>query len=151
VTNNVVRSAYCNNPPGGHNLCAKKITDVEFARGWTAGETENDGTVYIHENNRRRIVNLDESNISLDGAAGNAGGRPSFTIWNARKPRRSGVHNKSLFTATIAVARNVSGELLPPHFQTTASKTGDGFHDIVTHCGLGIPTACPVTFGKNAK
>jgi hypothetical protein len=27
VTNNVVRSAYCNNPPGGHNLCAKKITD----------------------------------------------------------------------------------------------------------------------------
>jgi hypothetical protein len=32
VTNNVVRSAYCNNPPGGHNLCAKKITD---AQGWT--------------------------------------------------------------------------------------------------------------------
>jgi hypothetical protein len=29
VTNNVVRSAYCNNPPGGHNLCAKKITDVK--------------------------------------------------------------------------------------------------------------------------
>jgi hypothetical protein len=27
VTNNVVRSAYCNNPPGGHNLCAKKFTD----------------------------------------------------------------------------------------------------------------------------
>jgi hypothetical protein len=27
VTNNVVRSAYCNNPPGGHNLGAKKITD----------------------------------------------------------------------------------------------------------------------------
>jgi hypothetical protein len=28
VTNNIVRSAYCNNPPGGHNLCAKKNTDV---------------------------------------------------------------------------------------------------------------------------
>jgi hypothetical protein len=28
VTNNVVRSVYCNNPPGGHNLCAKKITDA---------------------------------------------------------------------------------------------------------------------------
>jgi hypothetical protein len=31
VTNNVVRSAYCNNPPGGHNLCAKKITDASEA------------------------------------------------------------------------------------------------------------------------
>jgi hypothetical protein len=30
VTNNVVRSAYCNNPPGGHNLCAKKITDARI-------------------------------------------------------------------------------------------------------------------------
>jgi hypothetical protein len=25
------------------------------------------------------------------------------------------------------------------------------FHDVVTHCGLGVPTACPVAFGKNEK
>jgi hypothetical protein len=34
VTNNVVRSAYCNNPPGGHNLCAKKIIDAQWQTTW---------------------------------------------------------------------------------------------------------------------
>jgi hypothetical protein len=36
VTNNVVRSAYCNNPPRGHNLCAKKLqtSDLDKISQW---------------------------------------------------------------------------------------------------------------------
>jgi hypothetical protein len=139
------------------------MLDLECAREWAPGENEHYGEVFIDENNRRRILNLDESSTSLDGASGNAGGRPTFTIWDVQKSCPGGSHNKYSCTATLVVAGSAAEDLLPPHFQfTTAAKKDNGlsiwclssdrsFHDVVTHFGIGIPTACHVTFGKNEK
>jgi hypothetical protein len=79
------------------------LCELEMARDWCMDELL-DGKVCIDEFNRQRIINLDESNISLDGALVNDGGWPSFTIWNPNKSRPGGARNKSSFRCTLVVA-----------------------------------------------
>jgi len=45
-----------------------------------ATRSEHDGEVVFSEAQKRRIINIDETNLSLDGSDGGRGGRPASTI-----------------------------------------------------------------------
>ena len=78
----------------------------------------------IPEEQLRRIINLDESCLSLDGSSGRRGGRPSVSFFDPNLPRLGKAATKSSVTTTFISGSTAYGEALPPHFQfSTKAKT----------------------------
>ena len=68
----------------------------------------------------KRILNLDETCMSLDGGNGNRGGRPN------RFPQLGKATSKSALTTTMIGGSNAAGEPIPPHFHfQTSAQTPD--------------------------
>ena len=64
-----------------------------------------------------RIINLDESCLSLDGSSGRRGGRPYASLYDPALPSIGHCSTKSSVTTTIICGSSAAGEPLPPHFQ----------------------------------
>ena len=89
-------------------------------------EEDDKGTTVILEEQMKRILNLDETCLSLDGTEGNRGGRPSVVFFNASISRAGTPSSKSSVTHTMITGATASGEALPPHFQfSTRAKTDE--------------------------
>jgi hypothetical protein len=98
----------------------KDIEDLGFAR------RDNAGNLVIPEEQLSRILNVDETCLSVDGSKGNRGGRPAVTFFDARLPQIGRGASKSANTTTMITGSTAAGEAIPPHFQfQTKAKTED--------------------------
>ena len=121
-----------------------------------------DGKLYISEESLARIINLDESCLSLDGSDGKRGGRPTISFHNPCLPDLGKCASKSSVTATFIGGSNAKGEALPPHIQLSTSAKSDErqkfrvemlehLHNIVGNFGHETEQSFPVTIGMNEK
>jgi hypothetical protein len=79
------------------------------------------GDLIIEETMKKRILNLDETCLSLDGGNGNQGGRPTVTYYDVHFPQLGKATLKSALTTTMISGSTAAGEPLPPHFQFQTS------------------------------
>ena len=73
-----------------------------------------EGEIYISNEQRKRILNLDETAISLDGSEGRVGGRPAASIVAKGVNRAGTAANKSGAKETLVCGSNAFAELMPP-------------------------------------
>lgn len=81
----------------------KFIVDKGFAT------KEADGTVTFSEQQKRRIINLDETKMSLDGSDGGIGGRPANVIVVKNAFRAGTATNKTSISSTLMCGSNSAG------------------------------------------
>ena len=108
----------------------------------------------------RRIINIDETDGSLDDTTGQRGGRPSM-VFTAPDLAGGGTSvNKSGYSSTTICGSSAAGEPVPPHFQLKSlAKKDDGQRmngnwflncaDVNVEFGLGEKKPMPGTFGMN--
>ncbi len=86
----------------------------------------NTGNIHIADDQLERIINFDETCLSLDGSNGNRGGRPEVVFYNPLLSLTGKATSKSALTLTMITGSSASGEALPPHFQfQTAAQSDD--------------------------
>ena len=73
-----------------------------------------EGEIYISNEQRKRILNLDETAISLDGSEGRVGGRPAASIVAKGVNRAGTAANKSGAKETLVCGSNAFAEAMPP-------------------------------------
>ncbi len=80
--------------------------------------------VIFTEEQKRRIINIDETNLSLDGLDSGHGGQPacSITMKNCNHPGTA--QNKSSISSSLMCGSNAVGEAMPLHimFSSEARK-----------------------------
>ena len=90
------------------------------------GTRDSDGNFNIPDEQLLRIINIDETCLSLDGSSGNRGGRPEVHFYDPRLPSLGKATSKSALTTTMIGGSNALGEAVPPHFQfQTSAQTTD--------------------------
>jgi hypothetical protein len=68
-----------------------------------------------------RILNFDETALSLDGSGTSAGGRPKAVFYNPNLPLVGKATSKESACTTMITGSNAAGEAIPPHFQFQTS------------------------------
>ena len=120
------------------------------------------GDVIIPKEQMRRILNVDESCLSLDGSKGARGGRPEVVFFDPRFPQLGAGTSKSSVTSTLIAGSTAAGEPVPPHFQfSSKAQTVEGErirNEFVKHTrttkgkfGRSDCIEHPVTVGLNLK
>ncbi len=80
-------------------------------------EVAQDGNVCIPNNQLMRILNVNETCLSLDGGTGRRGGRPTIIYCGKNFPEVGTAVAKSSITMTMIAGSTAAGEAIPPHFQ----------------------------------
>ncbi len=83
------------------------------------------GERIVAENLKKRILNMDETCLSLDGSKSNCGGRPTVTYYDVCFPQLGKAMSKSALTTTMISGSTAVGEPLIPHFQFQTSAKMD--------------------------
>jgi len=110
----------------------------------------------------KRILNLDETCMSLDGGNGNRGGHPTVMYYDARFSQLGKATSKSALTTTMIGGSNAAGEPIPPHFQFQMSaQTPDAealrieciryMHNVQAAFGHEEIQSFPISLGLNNK
>jgi len=88
------------------------------------------GELVFHIDNLRRVVNVDETCLSLKGLGAGKGGCPFLSFHDPSLPRAGKAVSKCGSSATLMIGGNVAGEATPPHFQfpSTAQEKNQIFH-----------------------
>ena len=73
------------------------------------------GEVIFSETQKRRIINIDETNLSLDGSDGGRGGRPACSITIKHCQRPGTAQNKAGLSSSLMCGSNAAGEAMPLH------------------------------------
>ena len=81
------------------------------------------GEVIFDEEMKARIVNLDETNLSLNGSDSNRGGRPTATYYDVRFPQLGKSTSKSALSTTMITGSTAAGEPLPPTFNSKRHRS----------------------------
>lgn len=139
----------------------KLLLEKKFA---TPAEDGDEGEVHIEPDQLHRIINLDESEVSIDGTNKLCGGRPGTTYAPSDKslPTGATATNKAQNSATVICGSCASGYPVPPatYFPTKATKTENmkppdgaegGLMYVKGYWGLGRLTALKATIGANPK
>ena len=84
-----------------------------------------DGVPTFTEAQLHRIMNVDETEISLDASNTRVGGRPAKSIHNPHLPLTSRSTAKSLLACTGIFGSSAAGECVPPHFQLPTNATAE--------------------------
>ncbi len=98
-----------------------KIFLIEFR---FSGVGDN-GEPIFDEEMKRRILNVDETEISLDGSKTRAGGRPEVSFHDPHLPLTSLSLAKSSHSCTGIFGINATGECVPVHWQLPPSATSE--------------------------
>ena len=86
-----------------------------------------DKEIVISEEQLKRILNIDESCLSMDGSTGRRGGRPTAVFYSPMLAQPGRPTSKSGLTTTLITGSTAAGEAIPPHFQfSTKAKQDDG-------------------------
>ena len=122
VSNNVkdrrVRWTTYNNLHSWFENWERDLLDLGFAK------VNDEGTTYIPDDQLGRILNVDESCLSLDGSNGQRGGRPEAHFYSPHLLQIGKAVSKYSQTTTSIAGSIASGEAIPPHFQfSTKAKT----------------------------
>jgi hypothetical protein len=121
-----------------------------------------EGKIKFYPGVMDRIINVDETDGSLDDTTGQRGGRPPMTFFALEVPGGGTAVNKSGYLATLICGSTASGNPLPVHFQLKIlAQTVEGmrmsidwFHATKKVTGtFGFPSrrSFPCTFGMNEK
>jgi hypothetical protein len=74
-----------------------------------------DGSLHITEEMKARILNFDETCLSLDRSKSNQGGRPTVTYYDVRFPQLGKARSKSALTTIRMISgSSAAGESIPP-------------------------------------
>ena len=100
--------------------CAKYIFFIlyyfqSFVLEYGFADLDENGNVTFSEEQRRRIINLDETNFSLDGSDGGRGGRPAASVTVVDATLTGIATNKSSISSTLMCGSNAAEEPLPLH------------------------------------
>lgn len=136
--------------------------DLGFAREKGPNEVNVEGELVFPPEQLRRILNVDETEGSIDDTTGKRGGRPSMTFHAPGVSGGATSVNKSGYSTTIICGSNAAGEPVPPHFQLkTLSQTNDRERisvdwfsyskEVVAQFGHAAPKSFPCTFGMNER
>ena len=134
----------------------RDLVQLGFA---TGGENVN---CIITEEHLSRIINLDESCLSLDGNQGRRGGIPSVIFVDPNLPQTGKTVSKSSVTYTFIGGSNAAGDALSQHFQfSTSAQTTERqilrndvaiyMHQILGRWGFEKERLMSVTVGINEK
>ena len=93
---------------------AKMLVDNKFARPYDPSidinhNVEKDGELVFFPGQKRRIINLDETAISLDGFDGQRGGRPSVSFVHKQHNNPGKATNKAGKAITMIGGCNAEG------------------------------------------
>ncbi len=138
------------------------LIDLGFAREKTLEDVEVEGELVFLPGQKERIINVDETDGTLDDTSGQAGGRPPVVFTAPDVPSGSTSVNKCSYKTTLIFGSTAAGEPIPLHFQfKTTAKTNEGQRisiDWFRVCprvrgkfGHEVPKDFPVTFGMNEK
>ena len=141
------------------------LIELGFGREATAAEREADvnlGELHFFDGQKDRIINVDETDGSLDDTTGQRGGRPAMTFYSEGIAGGGTAVNKSGYSATVICGSTASGDPIPPHFQLkTLAQTDDrekmgidwfvACKDVYGRFGHDEFKAHPCTFGLNEK
>jgi len=121
-----------------------------------------EGSIIFFDGQKKRIINLDETDGSLDNTKGKRGGRPPHVFYGKDVAGGSTAASKTSYTPTIVCGSNADGEAIPPHFQLkSAAKTATrerfsmefiaNCKDVYGQFGNENRKRLPCTFGLNEK
>ena len=97
---------------------------MRFAQEKTNNDVDEEGAVVFFPGQKRRIINADETDGSLNDTKGQHGGCKPMTFYAPDIGGGGLQANTSTYSPTIICAPNVEGEALPVHFQLkTSAKT----------------------------
>jgi len=86
------------------------LIDLGFAREKTADDVEAEGVVVFFPNQKRRVLNLDETDGTLDNTSGKRGGRKPMVFYAPDVGGGGTQANKSSYSPTIICGSNAKGE-----------------------------------------
>jgi hypothetical protein len=90
--------------------------------------------IIFSEEQKRCIINIDETNLSLDGSDGGRGGRSACTITMKHCNRPGTAQNKTSLPSSLMCASNAAGEAMPLHIMFSSdAKEGENY-PIITSC-----------------
>ena len=126
-------------------------------------DDKHEGNIVFFSGQRRRIINLDETDGSVDNTNGKRGGRKPMVFCAPDVGGGGTQANKSACSPTVICGSTSAGEALPPHFQLKASaakaEERERFNvEFMEHCkdvlgrfGTDGIKSWPCTFGMNEK
>ena len=137
------------------------LIDLGFGRKKRENELCEGSIVFFH-GQTDRIINLDETDGSMDNTTGQRGGRPNFVFYSNNISGGASRANKTAYSPTIIAGSTASGDPLPLHFQLKTSaqtndtqKLGIDFFkhakDVYGKFGYKERRAFPCTWGMNEK
>jgi len=140
------------------------LIDLGFARETMQDGTEDHlpGELCFFEGQTRRIINVDETDGTLDNTNGKRGGRKPMVFYAPDVGGGGSSASKSSYSPTIICGSNAAGEALPPHFQLKSmAQTEDRerfnleflehIKDLHGVFGHGKKTVIGCTFGMNER
>jgi hypothetical protein len=96
---------------------ARHLVEFETARPVTPEDVDNEGELFFFLGQKDRIINLDETNIELDGSGKNSGGRPSIQFYHRKFGKPGKGVSKAGAGVTMIGGGSAAGDPTPPHFQ----------------------------------
>jgi len=120
------------------------------------------GVIVFFDGQTNRILNIDETDGSLDNTNGQRGGRKPMAFYCHGISGGGTSASKSSYSPTIICGSTAAGEALPPHFQLKTDAKADGrikisaafiasAHNISGMFGHSEVKMHPCTFGLNEK
>ena len=123
--------------PGNLQDCFDEWEGFVITNGFaTRNET---GDVIFTEDQKRRIINIDETNLSLDGSDGGRGGRPSYSISIKGCQRPGTGQNKSGLSSSLMCGSNAAGEPMPLHIMFSSSASHEENYSVNPAWLVGLP------------
>ena len=89
------------------------------------GAEDSTGKFVINQGQLHRIINVDETALSFNGAKGRCGGRPAVEFYDPSLQASHKRTSKSSVTITLIAGSSAAGEAIPPHFQFPTRAKGD--------------------------
>jgi hypothetical protein len=84
--------------------------------------------ITFSEEQKQRIINIDETNLSLDGSDGGRGGRPACTITMKHCNRPGTAQNKTSLSSSLICGSNAAGKAMPLHIMFSSdAKEADNY------------------------
>ena len=100
---------------------------------------DDNGLTVFSEDQKRRIINIDETNLSLDGSDGGRGGRPSNTITIKGCQRPGTGQNKAGLSSSLMCGSNAAGEPMPLHIMFSSSAAEEKNYAVNASWLVGLP------------
>ena len=89
-------------------------------------DVDGNESIHVSDDQKVRILNLDESALHLDGNHCQRGGRPEVTFYDAGLPAGGVAVSKTSQCTTFITGSTAFGEALPPHFQFSTAAKSEG-------------------------